>query len=316
MRHPKQSGLANLKLVEATIGYIGQYEPDDRKAIDALPKGSAGRAARLIGRGCMVKITSKHPTTQAAGDRLIQRAITETANARIQIEQERPARLMSRMASLLLAAPHEIAQARRQMHGEVISQIKELDVQLRGLGVNRARGSTGKADSLRGEKTGLLGLGLITRQGHPATLGLPALTHHDNDPHMTRGKSYDLFVTNINPDGTPEHQKVQVKQRCLGLCTDTPELRRRRWEEQDRYEPDIALVSGHCDIVIRPTGNEDPNLRTTTNLLLAEASNRLHVEQIAEMDDHTGSLVLSMTMNDSRRMGTAFAGPAVVPMAA
>jgi hypothetical protein len=316
MRHPTQTGLANLKLVEATVEYIGQREPDDRKSIDELPKGSALRAARLIGRGCMVRTKSADAGTQAAGNRLILRAIKETADAHIQVEAQRPARLMAQVGSLLLAPPNEISTVRQRMHYEVVAQIKEIDVQLKSLGRRRDHHSIGKTRALSGEKATLLGLGLITRQKHPHTLGLPALTHHDNDPHMIRGKSYDLLLINTHLNDTYETHKIQIKQGCLGLCTETRATDRLRWMQQDRYEPDIALVSGHCDFVLRPTGSDAPNLRITTNMLLGEVNSTLPPNRIDLMDAHANGLVLSMTMRDPRRMGTAYAGPAVLPVAA
>jgi hypothetical protein len=319
MRHPKQTGLANLRMVEATIEYIGQREPDDRKSIDELPPGSASRAARLIGRGCMVKANSTRADTQAAGDRLIRRAFIETTDARIQLRTERSARLMRRVATLLLAPADKIATARQGMHSEAIAQMKQIEMQTRSLIRRDDPDSIRMAEKLSGENNELIGLGWLTWQGYPTTLGLPALNHHDRVPRERRElrtTSYDLMVVNANADGSTEVNKIQFKRECLGLCTETKETRRLRSDLQDRYQPDIGLVSGHCDLVIRPTDIKNPSLWTSYTSLQAQASGQASPQLVDEMDYHTNTLVFSMTMRDPRRMGTAYAGPAILPAAA
>jgi hypothetical protein len=297
MKYPRYTLGVQYDTVGAYTRFIGEREHYDEATLSANPKGSPRRVARMIGRACNLRMQGGG---REGATRVLRRAEMQAAGP-LQTCEGRALRRLGMTAHLLLATPREVSGVRQATHAEVIAQLTEVENQLRHGKPN------GHRSKLVGEASELISLGLVTRQVHPSTLAMPALTHHDE---LTSARdNHDVVLVSGMPDqGGYQIERQQVKTCCLRLCNSYPV---QPALFQDEYSSEVTLLSGHCDLAL-----PDGGLKGTADLLIQEYGSEASVSQVDTLDSLTGNLVLAMTMHDPRRMGSLAPESSLVSVAA
>ncbi len=214
--------------------------------------------------------------------------------------------------------------ARENVHGRIIQELAAFDTMLTYPLIRDK-----DAPDTLGIVSHLTALALFTRLRHPQLLAMSSLPHQNSHSDTSlRHQNYDILLVEApvtapdRPDITPDHviHKIQVKTACLGYCAG-PETQPRdstariniarrakqkresllqyQLKERERYAPDIALVSGCCDLGVR--GRQTDILRPVTGLLISELAGELSDDEIRWLDTVSNSLMMVVTGDEDRR---------------
>jgi hypothetical protein len=191
-----------------------------------------------------------------------------------------------------------VAFGRRAMHLRNIDDIRRVRNRLVRTDEHAPR--NGSAGALNGELVHRVTLATVTRLAeHPWALAMSTLLHHDQGGEGTRQNNFDLLLVETGPEQPSANAvKVQVKAACGGWCDEPQSVQ----IDRAKYAPDITFVSGCCDFGIRG-GRHDASRYAVPNLLMREADDAATTSDVLTLDNYTGRLLLSLTMDDPRRMG-------------
>jgi hypothetical protein len=135
--------------------------------------------------------------------------------------------------------PSEIARIQRRLEAETAGQ---LQATLRTVGKLRGKEGEKYRGGLHGNIAELTTLALINF-GHKDHFGVFSPPHHDR--MRDAEKNHDVIFgqkTELDEDVT---QALQVKLACGGFCSNG---KKPDPDPRIKYSPDIALISGHCDL--------------------------------------------------------------------
>jgi hypothetical protein len=195
---------------------------------------------------------------------------------------------------------HASTKLRQEMHAQAMEDVRHLHTRLKSTPKpsDADKQEQSRIGNIRGELAQKVALALITRYNHPYLMAAPSLLHHDNG--TTKTSNYDMLVVESMPQQEkPNAYKVQVKTACAGLCCDRPERR----IPQQNYNQDIIVVSACCDLQRGDDRNTDLVDFRAAHLLTREYEGTASDDEIHELDAFSDSLILSITMEDERRMG-------------
>lgn len=265
---------------------------------DKLLNGTSApleRVGRLIGQGCL-SLTGR-PNPHQAKTRLkqakteLKQIETDKGHKFTMLTQQR--NMLWHIASMLdmRNQPASVDAARSAMHATTIESLKHAR---RRVGKTKDAGEKSRASGSMAESAALA---LLTRYKHPWMLALPALNHHDQSNDSS--SNFDIVLMEGGPAfSVPVAHKIQVKRECLGLCKDDSQ---EPAKYTDRYQHDICLVSGCCDLGITIDKAGGYNLSTLT-LLEREYADCASTENITQLDHLTNNLLFAVT-SDPRRRG-------------
>lgn len=301
--YPNASYQPSTDLVNGYLTFLGENEPDHRGELDKYGRRHLRSVAVRIGRGCLIAVNNNAKAAQ----RLFRRAMRDSEPAIKPVRRSshvgRAAVHLHLIADLLDQHQdlHSTTKLRQEMHAQAMEDVRHLHERLKssakpGEGDIREKSKLG---NVRGELAQKVALALVTRYNHPYIMAAPSLLHHDNG--TTKANNYDMLVVESMPGQEKANAyKVQVKTACAGLCCDRPERR----IPQQQYNEDIIVVSACCDLQRGDDRKTDLVDFRAAHLLTREYEGTATTEEIHELDAFSDSLILSITMEDERRMGT------------
>jgi hypothetical protein len=151
---------------------------------------------------------------------------------------------------------------------------------------------------------------LLERSGYPWLLALPALPHEDNRVNVgNTARSFDSVLLEANlATGYRRNYRLQTKNRCLNYCKQNVVPANQQQKVRARYQRNIYLTSGHCDLDITSTeaGYDAPLI----DALIREGKGKATPEDKTYLDEATSTLLRDLADNSQRR-GIWHAGQSV-----
>lgn len=230
-------------MIDNLVAHIGAVELGRRKnPTETNPLFSASVA---VGQAC-VALTRKRVTRRdypiIMGPprkhlQLVQK------DKKISAQQKREARLLE-LGALMIEKrnfPTEVKRAQKRLNYETALHLGHTMLELKklhGPDDERRRGN------INGRLAELTAVSLINYGKSSNHAGIFAPPHHDL---MRNTGSNQDSIFYRSSGGEALTQALQIKLRCGGFCNDTKPTP----DDREKYHPDIALISGHCDLGLK-----------------------------------------------------------------
>ena len=287
MRYPNYDGLESRpSIAPAYLDAIATVERSINT--QSKPNGLAEKASRLIAKTCIdIQDQPKHANSWPPfADAAQMLDLTKKHQKSTTVHRS----FMQHVMRLAFSTDALVDQVRQEMHADAIKNLK--------LTAEHLHGDPEHLDTHVGSLAELATLGVVTRLKHPGFMALPALPHHDSG--QASHSNFDMLAVELDTNGDPLIHKAQIKYGCLGFCSHTSPLKQPRLFQSIRkrrahaalYDPEIVMVSAHCDL------NIEAGKAGVVDALIREYEGEITDDETGELDYYSSSMLLTLTSSN------------------
>ncbi len=290
-------------LVDAYMWHVAIAEPRGRAVFQPGGEVTPWRASRFIGSACVQFAKGSDRLAEERLDRAVtamQPIVDDQEQKGWQAHKRRAnAQFLIHLATMLHnhTQPDAASTFQKEMHALAVENAAHATERTLDRSITLyARQIHG---GIRSENNQL---GLLTRTASPWTLTVPGLVQREQG--RDDSLNYDFLVVEGELSSNKTHvTEVQAKADCIGLCLPEGQKLEKRegLKDMDDYANSIVLISDCCDI--QGSESNGAKARGITTMLQREFYDLASPDKVRELDDISGSLMLSITTGAERRRG-------------